>query len=43
MGTTAVKIPLNKKIFGILYGNHIYIVRGELKGIRNGKFGQEKL
>ncbi len=26
-GTTAAGIPLNDEKFGMLYGNHIYIVR----------------
>jgi len=27
LGATAAGFPLNKKKFGMLYGNHIYIVR----------------
>jgi len=29
MGTTAAGIILNDEKFGMLYGNHIYIVMGE--------------
>jgi len=31
-GTTAAGIPLNDEKFGMLYGNHIYIVRKKYDG-----------
>jgi len=31
MGTTEAGITLNEKKFGMLYGNHIYIVRNTIQ------------